>query len=280
MIIDTHTHFYDPSRPQGIPWPDRDSELYRQVLPGHHRDVSEKHGVTGTIVVEASSWVEDNQWILDLAADDPWIVGLVGHVDPNRAGFGADVERFAANPLFRGIRIGGDCFGDLDNGHFMADMELLAGKGLELDELMNVDHWDNFCEFARRVPELTIVINHIALVPVDGNAPDPHWVDCMNRAAEFPRVFMKGSGVVETTAVKPAPADPGYYEPTLDALWNAFGEDRILYGSNWPVSDLHADFDTAFGIVKTYFEGKGEEQAQKYWWRNTEDAYGFVARNG
>jgi L-fuconolactonase len=279
MIIDTHTHFYDPSRPQGIPWPGEDSELYRQVLPEHHRDVSGKHGVTGTVVVEASSWIDDNQWILDLAADDPWIVGFVGHVDPNRAGFGADIERFAANPLFRGIRIGCDCFGDLDNGHFMADMELLAGKGLELDVLMNVDHWDNFCEFARRVPELTIVINHIALVPVDGNAPDPHWVDCMNRAAEFPRVFMKGSGVVETTAVKPAPADPGYYEPTLDGLWNAFGEDRILYGSNWPVSDLHADFGAAFGIVKTYFEGKGEEQAQKYWWRNAEDAYGFVARN-
>ena len=94
MIIDTHTHFYDPTRPQGIPWPPEDNELlYRTVLPEHHREVSGKEGVTGTVVVEASAWLEDNDWILELAADDPWIVGLVGHVDPNRESFASDIER-------------------------------------------------------------------------------------------------------------------------------------------------------------------------------------------
>ena len=100
MIIDTHTHFYDPSRPQGIPWPPEDNELlYRTVLPEHHRNLSSSEGVTGTVVVEASAWLDDNQWILDLAADDPWIVGLVGHVDPNRAEFGGEIERLSAKPI-------------------------------------------------------------------------------------------------------------------------------------------------------------------------------------
>ena len=280
MIIDTHTHFYDPRRPEGIPWPGEDNELlYRPVLPEHHRALSEAEGVTGTVVVEASGWLEDNQFILDLAADDPWIVGLVGHVDPNRPEFAGGIERFSANPLFRGIRVGGGYFEDVDAGSFMRDMELLARKGVELDVLMNIDHWDGFCELAKRLPELTIVINHIALVPVDGNAPDSRWVECMNRAAEYPKVYMKGSGVVETTAVNPAPADPGYYGPTLDALWSAFGEDRILYGSNWPVSDAYADFATAISIVRSYFEGKGPEQAEKYWWKNAKEAYGFLDRS-
>lgn len=278
MIIDTHTHFYDPSRPQGVPWPGEGTDLYRTVLPAHHRQVSAGLGVTGTVVVEASAWIDDNQWILDLAADDPWIVGLVGHVDPLRSEFGSDIERFAGNPLFRGIRVGGDPFKDIDAGSFMSDMELLASKGLELDVLMNIDHWDNFCEFARRLPELAIVINHIALVPVDGDAPNSRWIDCMKRAAEFPRVFMKGSGVVETTVDKPAPADLAYYEPTLDALWDAFDEDHIVYGSNWPVSDLHADFGTAFSIVKAYVERRGRAAAEKYWWKNAKQAYGFVDR--
>ena len=72
MIIDTHTHFYDPTRPEGVPWPPADNELlYRTVLPEHHRALAAPEGVTGTVVVEASAWLADNQWILDLAAADP-----------------------------------------------------------------------------------------------------------------------------------------------------------------------------------------------------------------
>ena len=75
MIIDTHTHFYDPSRPQGVPWPGPENELlYRTVLPEHYRQIAEPEGVTGTVVVEASAWLDDNQWILDLAKDDPFNV--------------------------------------------------------------------------------------------------------------------------------------------------------------------------------------------------------------
>ncbi|MDQ1316881.1 MAG: L-fuconolactonase, partial [Candidatus Poribacteria bacterium] len=69
MIIDTHTHFYDPTRTQGAPWPDpNDKVLYRRVLPADYKDLAVPQGVSGTIVVEASEWIEDNQWILDLAA--------------------------------------------------------------------------------------------------------------------------------------------------------------------------------------------------------------------
>ena len=65
-VIDCHTHFYDPSRPQGVPWPGRDSSLYRTVLPADLRRQPQHLPVTGTIVVEASSWLEDNDWLLEL----------------------------------------------------------------------------------------------------------------------------------------------------------------------------------------------------------------------
>ena len=87
-IIDTHTHFYDPTRPQGVPWPPKDdSVLYRRVLPRDFRALAEPLGITGTVVVEASPWEEDNQWILDLAAQDPFLLGLVGHLKPGRPEF-------------------------------------------------------------------------------------------------------------------------------------------------------------------------------------------------
>src|SRR5262245_11965295 len=78
-IVDTHTHFYDPLRPQGVPWPGKnDAALYRTVLPADYRKLGDPTGVTGTVIVESSPWVEDNQWILNLAEHDPFVLGLVG----------------------------------------------------------------------------------------------------------------------------------------------------------------------------------------------------------
>ena len=106
MIVDTHTHLYDPTRPQGIPWPNKDNELlYRTVLPKHFSETANPCDVTHTVVVEASVWVEDNDWILDLAKDAPSIVGFVGNLDPQQDGYIADLDRLSKNPLFRGLRL-------------------------------------------------------------------------------------------------------------------------------------------------------------------------------
>jgi L-fuconolactonase len=127
VIVDTHTHFYDPSRPQGVPWPGPDNELlYRTVLPEHYKALAEPEGVTGTVVVEASAWLEDNEWILDLAAADPFVLGLVGHIDPNRDAFASELERFAKHPRFCGIRCGSGYFNDIKAGNFLRDLRLLA----------------------------------------------------------------------------------------------------------------------------------------------------------
>jgi len=274
MIIDTHTHFYDPSRPQGVPWPPADNELlYRTVLPKHHRALAEPEGVTGTVVVEASGWVEDNQWILDLAANDPWIAGLVGHLEPGQPDFRDQVARFAANPLFKGIRVGGGYFADIEQGGFLGDMEALLSHNLELDVLLSTEQLAGVAQLASRLPELRLVINHVAHVPIDGREPDAAWVDAMGRVAEQPRVYCKVSALVEMSQVQPAPTDPAFYVPTLDALWRAFGEDRLVYGSNWPVSDRAGEYGTVIGVVRDYFEAKGAAAAAKYWHGNAEVAY-------
>lgn len=105
-IIDTHTHFYDPTRPEGVPWPPRDDAvLYRRVTPSEFCDVAGACGVTGTVVIEASAWAEDNQWLLDLAKTEPAILGVIGRLDPDDPQFMAHLERFSADALFRGLRL-------------------------------------------------------------------------------------------------------------------------------------------------------------------------------
>ncbi|HCL30088.1 MAG TPA: amidohydrolase [Candidatus Latescibacteria bacterium] len=278
MIIDTHTHFYDPTRGQGIPWPPADNELlYRTVLPAHHRELAQPEGITGTVVVEASAWLDDNQWILDLAADDPWIVGFVGHIDPGEA-FAANLARFAEHPLFLGIRLGGRYFDDLHAGTVLQDIEELAKNLLALDVLVRAEQVDAVGAVARLFPELRIVIDHIGHVPIDGNAPDNTWQEAMARIAECRNVYCKVSAVPEQAVTQPAPAAGDYYQPTLDALWRIFGEDHVIFGTNWPVSDRAADFSTVVAIVREYVERLGPEVAAKYWHANARKAYRFVDR--
>ncbi|HJT75783.1 MAG TPA: amidohydrolase family protein, partial [Gemmataceae bacterium] len=134
-IIDAHTHFYDPTRPGGVPWPPpTDKLLYRPVLPEHYRRLTAGQGVRGTVVVEASPRVEDNQWVLDLAAKDPIIVGFVGRLAPGTDDYRANLRRFARNRLFRGLRLGAaEVAEGLGRQRFLADVRLLAEHDLALD---------------------------------------------------------------------------------------------------------------------------------------------------
>src|SRR5262249_56018986 len=111
-IIDTHIHLYDPTRPQGVPWPPKDNTLlYRRTLPPEFHAANKGLGVTGAIVVESNAWLEDNQWVLDLARDNPFLSGFVGHLDPADAAFQNNLARFSSNRLFRGIRLNGRAIG-------------------------------------------------------------------------------------------------------------------------------------------------------------------------
>ena len=106
-IIDTHIHLFDTTRAQGVPWPEKtDTILYRPALPERYRKVTQNLGVVGAIEVECSPWLEDNQWVLDLVARDSIIVGVIGDLEPGHPRFRAQLDRFARNPLFRGIRYG------------------------------------------------------------------------------------------------------------------------------------------------------------------------------
>ena len=269
MIIDTHTHFYDPSRPQGIPWPTPENELlYRTVLPAHFTAVAAPHGVTSTVVVEASPWPADNGWILELAAQDPTIVGLVGNIAPNQADFGAMLQRWAANPLFRGIRCGGRHLEAIETSTFLADMAQLATADLSLDLLVRQEHFAAVIRLAQALPDLRIIINHIGHMPIDGGPISPAWVDWYGQLAAQPNLYMKVSAVLEQSTVQPAPAAVDFYRPTLDRLWTSFGAERLIYGSNWPVLAWAGDYATGINVVKAYFAEKGDAAYAHYFWEN------------
>jgi L-fuconolactonase len=280
-IIDTHTHFYDPTRPQGVPWPPKeDALLYRTVLPKDYRILPVPQSVNGAVVVEASPWVEDNQWVLDLAARDPFIVGLVGNLPLGTPQFATHLKRFAAQPLFRGLRTRNGSFAEsLDERSFVNDLKSVADHGLCFDVHSPREWVAQAGRLARLVPNLRLIINHVANADVTGKESAGDWLRMMDTLAAHPQVFMKVSGLVEGTKRSngTAPDDVEFYRPVLDALWKAFGPERLIYGSNWPVSERFAPLARVEQIALSYFLEKGQDALDKVFWKNAQLAYGLRA---
>jgi len=281
-IVDTHTHFYDPTRPEGVPWPGKgDTSLYRRVLPEDYKRIAKPLGVTGTVVVEASPWVEDNQWVLDLAEKDPFVLGLVGNLSPGQPDFAKHLTRFAKNRLFRGIRINSGALKvGLEQPEYIADIQRLATADLELDVNGGPELLPLVDRLAAKLPELRIVINHLANVRIDGPKLDDAWLAGLKATAQHKWVFMKVSALVEGASRdgKVAPRDPSFYIPVLDAVWKTFGDNRVIYGSNWPVSERAADLATVQKIVMEFARGHGATAFEKFCILNAKAAYRWPDR--
>ncbi len=276
-VIDTHIHLFDPTRPQGVPWPSKtDTVLYKPALPDRYRKIAEPFGVVGAIEIEASPWLEDNQWVLDVAARDKIIVGTIGDLEPGKPEFRAQLERFHRNPLFLGIRYG-NLWGrnlavDIAKPAFVEDLRALAAAGLVLD---TANQTPELIAAALRVtdavPNLRIVIDHLPQMaaPADAN---------LRELGKRPQVYAKVSEVLRRVNGR-VPLEPAEYKPKLDEIFGIFGEDRVLYGSDWPNSDNWAPYGAEFGVVREYFMAKGAAVAEKYFRTNSIKAYRWHNRN-
>ena len=283
-LIDTHTHFYEPTRPQGVPWPPpEDKLLYRTVRPRDYRALPVPRPVTGTVVVEASPWLEDNQWVLDLAANEPFIVGFVGNLPVGAPGFATHLKRFEANKLFRGVRLRDRKLeGTLDDAAFVSDLKLLAKYDLSLDLVGGREILLYADKLAQKVPGLHVIIDHLASVVIDGKAPPPDWVQQMKVLARRPKIYCKLSGLVEGTGRGDgsAPRDAEFYRPVLDSMREMFGPARLLYASNWPVSERFAPLAVVEGIIADYFRGYGRRAEEQVFSKSAKAAYRWVQRRG
>jgi L-fuconolactonase len=278
-IIDTHIHLFDPTRAQGVPWPSKDNKvLYKPALPDRYRKIAKPLGITGAIEVEASPWLEDNQWVLDVAAKDPIIVGTVGDLEPGKPDFRKHLDRFHRNPLFRGIRYGNlwgrNLGAELAKPEFISDLKALAEAGLELDTAnQNPALISDTVRLTDRIPNLRVVIDHLPQLepPTDPAAHKAYHANLLE-LGKRPQIYVKVSEVLRRVDGR-VPLDLNFYRPRLDQLWEIFGEDRLVYGSDWPNSDLWAPYPQVLKIVREYFSAKGSAIAEKFFWKNSVAAY-------
>lgn len=283
-IIDTHIHLFDPTRPQGVPWPAKGGKIpYRRTLPEDFRKLAKPYGIVGAIEVECSPWLEDNQWVLDVAEKDTIMVGTVGDLEPGKPDFRKHLARFAKNPLYRGIRYGylwGRKLSDeLPKPEFIDGLKAMADAGLGLDTVGPHQIVEEILRIKDKVPNLRIVIDHLpSQEPPKDAAARTRWERDLHALGKRPQVYAKVSAVLRNKDGRVA-LDLNSYRPTLDMMWDAFGQDRLIFASDWPNSEQVGSYAQVLNVVKEYFTAKGHDTAEKFFWKNSIGAYKWVKRD-
>jgi L-fuconolactonase len=283
-IIDSHIHLFDVSRPQGVPWPSKDSSIYQSSLPDGYRKLAAPYGIVGAIAIECSPWAADNEWVLSIAAKESIIVGMIGNLEPGTPDFGKRLEQLHRNPLFLGIRYGNlwgrDLGKEISKPEFIAGLKLLAGAGLTLDTanpaptLMRA-----VVRLTEQVPNLRIVLDHLPGLTLPGEAAARKACDSDLRSlAARPNVFAKISGIVRRSGGR-VPLDVGFYRDRLDHIWEIFGPDRLLYGSDWPNSKQLASYPEIFKLAQDFLSSKDSAAVEKIYWKNSLKAYRWIHRD-
>jgi len=281
-IIDTHIHLFDPRRPQGVPYSGAPGTGPPQpALPPRYRRLARPLGIVGAIKVEASPWVEDNLWVLEVAERDTIVVGVVGNLEPDKPDFAEMFARYHKNPLFRGIRYGNlwgrDITAQAGNPAFIDGIKLVAQADLVLDTANpRVNLLEAIVKITDKVPDLRVVVDHL---PGLDPTPDTQqaYDAVLREIQQRPRIYVKLSAVIHRVNGQVS-TELAPYRDRLDRLVGLVGEDRILFGSDWPNSDGVAPIDKVVGVVRQYFMAAPRAVAEKYFWKNSIAAYKWIKR--
>ena len=284
-IIDTHIHLFDPTRPQGAPYTGpSNAGPPVPALPARYRALAAPLGAVGAIKVEASPWIEDNLWVLEVAERDPIIVGVVGNLEPEKPEFAEYLDRYRKNPLFRGIRCGNlwgrDITAQVESTAFIDGLRRLAEADLVMDTANpRLSLLQAMVRVTDKVPTLRIVLDHLPALPPPETPAERATLDTMLRElGARPQVFVKLSAIIHNVKGTIS-TDLGSYKAWLDRLMEVFGEDRVIFGSDWPNSDGVAPVDKVYAMAKAYFATRSRSAAEKYFWKNSIGAYKWIRRD-
>jgi L-fuconolactonase len=285
-IIDTHIHLFDQTRPQGAPYSGGRAPgappSSTPSLPARYRSVvAQPLGIVGAIEVEASPWIEDNLWVLEVSQTDTIMVGTIGNLEPEKPEFPEYLDRYHKNPLFRGIRCGNlwnrDFTKASENPTFINGLKLLAQAGLVLDTANpRITLLEAIVRITDQVPDLRVVLDHLpSMDPTEAErAP---YERLLVEIGKRPQIYVKLSEVVHRVNGQVS-FELNAYKDRLDYLIGVFGEDRIVFGTDWPNSDGVGQIVPIVNVVKQYFATKPRTLQEKYFWKNSVAAYKWTKR--
>ena len=248
-ITDAHQHFWKKELFAGKLPPEM-APLLADFGPEDLKPQMELQGVQQTVLVQTHSALKNNEEFLAIADAHDWVGAVIGWVDLTDPRVGETLHGLAKHPKFKGVR---HQWEDERDPSWIVRPDVLRGlgevarHGLRYDLLAKPPNWPYLIRVADAVPELPLVIDHIAKPDIKNRQFDD-WADAMARAATIPHMMCKVSGMVtEANWHRWRPADLKPYITTALAL---FGTDRVMWGSDWPVCVLAGSYAQVFEAIE------------------------------
>jgi L-fuconolactonase len=240
--IDAHQHFWRLSRGDYGWLTPALAAIHRDFLPDELAPLLARHGIAGTVLVQAAPTEEETRFLLSLADRHAFVEGVVGWTDFAAPDAPARIAALASHAKLKGLR---PMIQDIADADWMLRPELapaftaLIARDLVFDALVLTRHLDNLVALLRRLPDLRVVVDHCAK-PDIGAAGFRDWADAMTAVANDSTAFCKLSGLVTQTR---GAWSVEALRPHVEHVLGAFGPHRVIWGSDWPVSTLAARYD-------------------------------------
>ena len=273
MKIDTHQHFWRYNeRDYGWMGPGMEA-LKRDYLPAELAKLLSKTGIDGTVAVQARQCPEESDFLLGLADEYPFIKAVVGWVDLCSERVDDQLERFCRRPRFRGVR---HVIHDEPDDRFMMreDFRRGIGKlknyGLVYELLLFARHLALAAEFVAQFPEQMFVLDHIGKPAIRDGRLRP-WANDIRKLARFDNVACKISGMV--TEADWESWKPKQLVPYMETVLEAFGHERVMIGSDWPVCTVAATYEEVMETAYDFVGRLSASEQEAIWAGNAQRIY-------
>lgn len=262
MTIDAHQHFwvYDPERDA---WITPEMEVIRRdFLPADLGPVLQANGVYGCVAVQAAQSEAETQFLLQLAEANPFVKGVVGWVDLRADNLYDRLEFYSQFEELKGFRhvVQAEPDDFLRQADFIKGVRQLVAFDYTYDILIYPTQLEAALYFVEQLPDNKFVIDHLAKPYIKAGKVD-EWAAAMRQMAQYPHVHCKVSGMVTEADWHHWKAED--FRPYLDVVFDAFGTDRLLFGSDWPVCLVAADYGEMKNIVVEYMKDFSATEKEK-----------------
>jgi len=274
--IDAHQHFwkYDPVIHSWIT--DEMPAIKKDFLPHDLKPLLEQHNFNGCVAVQADQSEKETQFLIDLAKENDFIKGVVGWVNLLADDIEEKLEYYESFTVLKGFRHvlqGEEDRKFMLNSQFMRGIGLLQKNNLTYDILIYADQLKYVKPFVSNFPKQKFVIDHLAKPGIKHKNLD-EWKKDMYTAAENENVYCKISGMVTEADWQKWKEDD--FTPYLDTIVEAFGMNRVMFGSDWPVCFLAASYKQVMGIPAKYFSSFSKLEQDKFFGGNAIQFYNLA----
>ncbi len=276
VTVDSHHHFWDPAGAD-YPWMTKELDsIRRRFDPSDLRPLLQASGIDKTVLVQTRSSFQETIEFMETAAATDFVAGVVGWVDLTKPGVAEDLARLKARPDGRylvGIRHQVHDEPDPDwftRPDVQRGVAAVGAAGITYDLLPRTRELPACLATVRTLPDTRFVIDHIAKPPIATGQIDD-WAAAMAPFADLPNVWCKLSGMV--TEADWQSWTTAELKPYVDKVMGWFGEDRVLFGSDWPVSLLAAPYDRVKGALEEALGPVSDATRAKIFGANAIEAY-------